>query len=816
MTELEIDKSHLPRVQDVCHVFAVLEDGALAHNLQEQEIEQYYTTNIQKNQLVQKDIRIAKRLQEEEEEQRGEHRALLSQASRQLEEQDSEYAQMIQQEIQRCAEEEARRREHEDQEMAKRIQEEEERASQMSSGQETNSADCGSIPASPTSRPHQPALLPASPTSPTHQPAVSTSPSQGVLQCQSATSRWQYSPTNSHAQATAETMSESYMTAGQNNRCLSSRNSPPRRLRNDLQPPPYDWASGGDADAVFLEHLPPSLPCRLEKRLTAPPGGRVAPVHHPQERSRRHGSFREVGGREEEARLRSQQGRGSQGSRAGVWDRNRRVDAGHEREASSEVWRGRRYSSGTCEAPQSMQNREPIRRSWTYRETSDNKQVRFQDDASRRCRSHHGDRRRPVNVWELIAHDLKERGMTVEQPFYRGSLSPGRGSVGEVQVHAGGSAVVDSHGESIHQMAFQRAVSSRRSYHGDVRARSRASQSSAHSGRGHVVGERPTAENLSMDAKGLGLYEDTGLRSGGGQLGSRGHRRHHSERRARRRERTQEEQTSSEEEARERRGERPPPPRRVPQRSQSFCSRDASVRARPWHAPRAGPLLQTEDGACLDLAELEQVLKDEELARRLQEEEDRLLRTSPPAHPRSTLRVSVPDGDFRLAQVAQDEEIAHFIQKQEIKSKHQSHDLDRPDSWREQHDLADPHERRNARERQVVSSCQMRERLDSEGLQSPTDDQSPSPTTLPQQSIRNIVEDLDPTFKARRQVKDSLRVGPTISGLSSCQSLPTPDSVLHVSMEEPTFVPPTKRQTEKSGHTKSKEKRENWALQFKW
>ncbi|KAG9337664.1 hypothetical protein JZ751_028301 [Albula glossodonta] len=120
MTELEIDQSHLPQVQKVCQCFAVLEDGALAHNLQEQEIEQYYTSNVQKNQLVQKDVRIARRLQDEEE-----RAVLLSQASRQLEEQDFEYARMIQEEIRRCAEE-ARRREEEDEEMAKRIQEEEE------------------------------------------------------------------------------------------------------------------------------------------------------------------------------------------------------------------------------------------------------------------------------------------------------------------------------------------------------------------------------------------------------------------------------------------------------------------------------------------------------------------------------------------------------------------------------------------------------------------------------------------------------------------------------------------------------------------
>uniref|UniRef100_A0A3Q4H0L0 Coiled-coil domain containing 187 n=2 Tax=Neolamprologus brichardi TaxID=32507 RepID=A0A3Q4H0L0_NEOBR len=125
MAELEIDQSNLPRVQEVCQCFAVLEDGALAHNLQEQEIEQYYTTNILKSQLVQNDIRVAKKLQDEEEEQQAQQSALQRQASRQLEEQDFEYARVIQEELQRCAEE-AQRRELDDEEIAKRLQEEEE------------------------------------------------------------------------------------------------------------------------------------------------------------------------------------------------------------------------------------------------------------------------------------------------------------------------------------------------------------------------------------------------------------------------------------------------------------------------------------------------------------------------------------------------------------------------------------------------------------------------------------------------------------------------------------------------------------------
>lgn len=47
-------------------------------------VEHYYTTNIQKNQLVQNDIRVAKRLQDEEEERLAQQSTVLRQTSRQL------------------------------------------------------------------------------------------------------------------------------------------------------------------------------------------------------------------------------------------------------------------------------------------------------------------------------------------------------------------------------------------------------------------------------------------------------------------------------------------------------------------------------------------------------------------------------------------------------------------------------------------------------------------------------------------------------------------------------------------------------------
>lgn len=218
-----------------------------------------------------------------------------------------------------------------------------------------------------------------------------------------------------------------------------------------------------------------------------------------------------------------------------------------------------------------------------------------------------------------------------------------------------------------------------------------------------------------------------------------------------------------------------------------------------------GASLPPEPGeASLELGELQQVLCDQELARKLQEkEEDKLLRerSQPPQ------RSPYPEGDFRVAQVAQDEEIARFMQKQEIKTKRRSRELEGPASWREHRAMIAHHNRRAARERQ-------RERLDSEGLPSPTEDCSPdnlppSPTSTSPQStqIRNIAEELDPTFQARRQGAEILQMGP--AGSAPCESPPAPHSGLHDFLEEPTFIPPTKRQADKPGRAKPKEKKEN-------
>uniref|UniRef100_A0A4X2MCM5 Coiled-coil domain-containing protein n=2 Tax=Vombatus ursinus TaxID=29139 RepID=A0A4X2MCM5_VOMUR len=129
MSGLHIDRARLPGVQEVRQDFAILEDGALAHCLQKQEIEQHYASNVQKSQLVQMDIRIARKLQDVE--NQGSELG-KSHQQKKMEESDSELARSIQEEIHRKAEE-RRQREEDDQEIAKKLQELEEASSLPSS-----------------------------------------------------------------------------------------------------------------------------------------------------------------------------------------------------------------------------------------------------------------------------------------------------------------------------------------------------------------------------------------------------------------------------------------------------------------------------------------------------------------------------------------------------------------------------------------------------------------------------------------------------------------------------------------------------------
>ncbi|KAM6924470.1 coiled-coil domain-containing protein 187 [Xenentodon cancila] len=643
MAELEIDQSNLPRVQEVCQSFAVLEDGALAHNLQEQEIEQYYTTNIQKNQLVQNDIRVAKRMQDEEEEQQAQQSALLRQASRQIEERDLEYARVIQEELRQCAEE-AHRREQDDAEMAKRLQEEEEQwVRRRSRGQEGHNEGSTSEPLLQT--PHQHML------STLHQTEEEHS---------SSTTRGQSFASNSGSQFSEPGTGPPRRPSGKNYR-NGSKNEFKGWEEEDEEEEEGVW----NEDTFENNNLQTRKPRHLDEKRNH---RKVSEDRH---RSREHNTD------------------------------SRSIELGERRHSRSESLRVN---------DRSRYRNEDLARTWSYKENPD-KHVRFKDDN----RSYYRQQGESNRVWEMLGLILRERGVPVRVGGTGAPLQIRPQSRDNQVLHGCEGSCGNSRP---HQRGFQRAATTRHSFHGDIRERRRLSR----------------RENSGRDHR-----EDPDRRYDSGEV---------------------------------------------------------------YKLNGAAPEPEANK-ASLDLGELHQVLRDEELARTLQQEEEKLLRRNSQSSPCGFY----PEGDFRVAQVAQDEEIARFMQKQEIKSKRRSRELEGPASWREHRVMISHHDRQAARERQV-----QRERLDSEGLPSPTEDfppeiQPPSPisTTPKAMKIRNIAEELDPTFQARRQSTEGLRVGPAGP---ACGSAPL-HSGLHDFLEEPTFIPPTKRQTDKSGHTKPKEKKEN-------
>uniref|UniRef100_A0A8C2DWV9 Coiled-coil domain containing 187 n=1 Tax=Cyprinus carpio TaxID=7962 RepID=A0A8C2DWV9_CYPCA len=716
MAELEVDQSNLPRVQEVCQCFAVLEDGALAHNLQEQEIEQYYNSNVQRSHLVQGDIRVAKRLQDEEE-QRAQ--MLQHQTTRQLEERDSEYARMIQEEIQRRSDE-ARRREVEDEEIAKRIQEEEELyLRQRSSYQHKDGRESTSIPARP--------YLPR----PVHVPHN-----------RSPTRRWQHSSS-----------------------------------------PTYS-----DSEEDLIEYSRPTV----KRQDSKPPVGQRRLIGRPSEAHS-----------EQDDKSMTSQGSSNRSSHlSGGWGnvikliKNDMSEQGYLSHSSDDdlfepvyklekILRQKQQVSGTGLSRHSSM-REDRNRMWQgdgcgLRESFRERHVHFLDERKR-------------------SNSYLANGFRTYENGHRDTRERVQCSVGMSREDH--TQLKETQGLHTQAQGFRRNISMRRSYHGNIRQTSVSEGSRTCSvDDSNLARQRPSNNAPSLQPRVpqlMGLEVEDRLRDTRSwemarsrnawqrarsltedeRRIDRDHRRDECRVRRSQSERCQtfEEERSRTEEELERESRKEE--RRI-QRLHSCSGRSSG----------AGPGLRG-GRAALDLGSLEQVLLDEELARRLQEEEERLAEETEQGS--SPLRRDCPIGDFKAAQVAQDEEIARFMQKQEIKAKRMSRELEPVQEYREND--------RTACDRQ-------RQRLDSNGLQSPVDDFTPDnqhpshvSMTVQPQAIRNIAEELDPTF----QRKDAAE-----SGQNSCQNQTSQQVGLYSPLEEPTFVPPTKRHSDKLGRVKPKEKKEN-------
>ncbi|KAM9797165.1 coiled-coil domain-containing protein 50 isoform 3-T3 [Syngnathus typhle] len=119
---VSIDHENLPGVKEVCRDFAVLEDHCLAYNLQEQEIESHLASNVHKSRLVQQDLQVAKKLQEEEDEIA---KVVIKKQHVAIERQDNEIAHEIQDQLVRQAEQQRRQQEEKDAAIARKIHEKE-------------------------------------------------------------------------------------------------------------------------------------------------------------------------------------------------------------------------------------------------------------------------------------------------------------------------------------------------------------------------------------------------------------------------------------------------------------------------------------------------------------------------------------------------------------------------------------------------------------------------------------------------------------------------------------------------------------------
>ncbi|XP_076874557.1 coiled-coil domain-containing protein 187 [Brachyhypopomus gauderio] len=768
MADVEVDQTNLPRVQEVCQCFAVLEDGALAHNLQEQEIEQFYSSNVERNQLVQNDLRVAKQLQDEEQQRAS---VLHRQTTQQLEVLDSEYARRIQEDLQRRAEE-ARRREEEDEEVAKQIQEEEElRVRRLYESHSTDSRENTSAPPNPP------------------QPAPSL-----ISEEEEEEEEWSDqdsfpSPTTSDYE---EDRYEGRRQVYEDYRDPGGRGPLPR-LPRELTPRSVVHRDRGSS-ASFSGRAGPSTGgwgdvVKLIKNDMSEQGY----LSHTSEEDLFEPVYRL------ERILRGpQQQNGGQGKRL---HRHHSAHEGHGRtQHGAQACRAESFRAS--EDGESRRVRHCSRSCRDSRPGDARRRVRFQDDgrrpgdngASRRDpeANHAGSQER--EVWSRTVSSYPVSGELCRNRTYR-AVADGV----PYQLERARRVYQDENGrESVR-------VANRTRCHGEAHQANRVGPF-ANSPRQESRLKQGEEEGPS-GPRGRGRWEE-GAGKARGETMRRVHslreegrwepraegRRHRSALAGRRTSREpwqghwEETSTTEDEEDEEVERRRRRRRRKVEKRVRVLPQRSLSL----WYSgrpPGAGYGLQ-RTRATLDLGELEQVLLDEELAHRLQAEEEQSIRRRPPSAAPS--QSHYPEGDFTVAQVAQDEELAHYMQKQEIRAKRRSGDLDdRGDGGWEDGDVTDPYEEGADFDRQ-------RDRLGSEGLLSPREACSPqfpppSPTAMAthQQQFRNVAEDLDPTF----QRKENAQTGRSVPGPCPLQ---TP----------PAFVAPTKRHSDKPACVKPREKKE--------
>lgn len=361
-----------------------------------------------------------------------------------------------------------------------------------------------------------------------------------------------------------------------------------REIRNKLRDPLSEESE--DSDSVFSEQLS-VLSQRLRDRLNVAPPRQRAPLYQPQERSSCSSFTDDLRGWEEERGEQDVENDHLERRRPRIWEYRQEYEGRHrgsegDRDSRSAEVRERRCSRSESVRlhDRSRNGNRDLARTWSVRESPD-KHVRFRDDSRRSSRQ----QSESSSVWEMLGQILMERGVPVRLGVNGAPL--------QILPHRRNSQVLQGSEASYsdsqpHQRAFQRAATTRHSFHGDIRQRRRSSHWE-NSGRDHREDRDRHRYNVGHDEEGSEIssrdsYFDNGERRGSRRSTERRYDDDERERSVRDHEvkrtssqrrywhRTIEERFSSEE---EQEGERPD--RRAPRRSQSLrSSREASTRNR--------------------------------------------------------------------------------------------------------------------------------------------------------------------------------------------------------------------------------------------
>lgn len=313
----------------------------------------------------------------------------------------------------------------------------------------------------------------------------------GQEQYPPTTTGWQCSTSYNYSDATEpKAASRSGVAAQQNVTSWSNQGHTDSfgEIRGEAREPLNE--DSDDSDTVFSEQ-PSVLSQRVNERLSMSPLRRQASLHHSHEIE--HRSLCSRSSLTDELHVWEELGEddyenGHQDKRRPwVFDQGRNYrdvygglhrSRDSERDCRSGEVRERRSSRSASVRlhDRSRQSSRDLARTWSCKEDSD-KHVRFQEDT----RSSDRQQDQSGGIWEMLGQVLRERGVPVRIGSNGASLQIGPQSRDSQVLHGSEVSCSDSRP---HQRGFQRASTTRHSFHGDIREKRRLSYRES-SGRDH-------------------------------------------------------------------------------------------------------------------------------------------------------------------------------------------------------------------------------------------------------------------------------------------------------------------------------------------